>query len=47
MFKFISKRVGLALITLLILSAIVFILGSLLPGDPGRSTLGPLAPRAP
>lgn len=46
MTKFISKRVGLALITLLILSAIVFLLGSLLPGDPGRSTLGPLAPES-
>ncbi len=46
MTKFISKRVGLALITLLILSAIVFILGNLLPGDPGRSTLGPLAPES-
>ena len=46
MAKFISKRVGLALITLLILSAIVFILGNLLPGDPGRSTLGPLAPES-
>ena len=44
MTKFIAKRVGLALITLLILSAIVFMLGNLLPGDPGRATLGPLAP---
>jgi len=46
MTRFIAKRLGLALITLLILSAIVFILGSLLPGDPGRSTLGPLAPES-
>jgi peptide/nickel transport system permease protein len=46
MAKFISKRVGLALITLLILSAIVFMLGNLLPGDPGRATLGPLAPQS-
>ena len=46
MARFISKRVGLALITLLILSALVFVLGSLLPGDPGRSTLGPLAPES-
>ena len=44
MTRFIAKRVGLALITLLILSAIVFMLGNLLPGDPGRATLGPLAP---
>ena len=40
MIRFISKRVGLALITLLILSAIVFMLGNLLPGDPGRSKIG-------
>jgi len=44
MTRFIAKRVGLALITLLILSVIVFMLGNLLPGDPGRATLGPLAP---
>jgi len=46
MTKFIGKRLGLALITLLILSVIVFLLGSLLPGDPGRATLGPLAPES-
>jgi peptide/nickel transport system permease protein len=46
MTKFLSKRLGLALITLLILSAIVFMLGNLLPGDPGRATLGPLAPES-
>lgn len=46
MTRFIGKRVGLALITLLILSVIVFLLGSLLPGDPGRATLGPLAPES-
>jgi peptide/nickel transport system permease protein len=46
MTRFIGKRVGLALITLLILSVIVFLLGSLLPGDPGRATLGPLAPQS-
>jgi peptide/nickel transport system permease protein len=44
MTRFVLKRLGLALITLLILSAIVFMLGNLLPGDPGRATLGPLAP---
>jgi peptide/nickel transport system permease protein len=46
MTKFVGKRLGLALVTLLILSAIVFMLGSLLPGDPGRATLGPLAPES-
>jgi peptide/nickel transport system permease protein len=40
---FIAKRVGLALITLWILSLIVFFAGQILPGDPGRAILGPLA----
>ncbi len=40
---FILKRVGLALITLWILSVIVFLAGQVLPGDPGRFVLGPLA----
>jgi peptide/nickel transport system permease protein len=43
MTKFILKRLGLALITLWILSVIVFFAGQVLPGDPGRSVLGPLA----
>ena len=43
MTAFILKRLGLALITLWILSLIVFFLGQILPGDPGRSILGPLA----
>lgn len=40
---FIAKRFGLALITLWILSLIVFFAGQVLPGDPGRAILGPLA----
>jgi peptide/nickel transport system permease protein len=40
---FILKRLGLALITLWLLSVIVFLLGQILPGDPGRAILGPLA----
>jgi peptide/nickel transport system permease protein len=40
---FILKRIGLALITLWILSVIVFLAGQVLPGDPGRFVLGPLA----
>ena len=40
---FILKRVGLALVTLWILSLIVFFAGQVLPGDPGRAILGPLA----
>ena len=43
MFAYIAKRVGLALITLWILSLIVFFAGQVLPGDPGRAILGPLA----
>jgi peptide/nickel transport system permease protein len=42
--RFLLKRLGLALVTLLILSVIVFLGTNLLPGDPGRATLGPLAP---
>ncbi len=43
MFAYIAKRLGLALITLWILSLIVFFAGQVLPGDPGRAVLGPLA----
>jgi len=44
--RFILKRLGLSLITLWILSVIVFFVGQVLPGDPGRSILGPLAARS-
>jgi len=45
--RFIGTRVGLSLITLWLLSVIVFAGGQLLPGDIGRAILGPLAdPRA-
>jgi peptide/nickel transport system permease protein len=37
------KRVLLALVTLWILSVIVFLAGQKLPGNPGRAILGPLA----
>jgi peptide/nickel transport system permease protein len=43
MTSFLLKRVALAVITLLILSVIVFAAGQVLPGDPGRAILGPLA----
>ena len=43
MARFIGKRVLLSLITLLLLSIIVFIGAQVLPGDVGRSILGPLA----
>ncbi len=40
---FIAKRVGFGLITLFILSVIVFFAAQVLPGDPARAILGPLA----
>ena len=40
---YILRRVGLALITLWLLSVIIFFAGQVLPGDPGRAILGPLA----
>src|SRR5436305_14105482 len=43
MTTFILKRVGLGLITLWILSVIVFFAAQVLPGDPARAILGPLA----
>ena len=43
MAQFILKRIGLALITLWILSVFVFLIAQVLPGDPARSILGPLA----
>jgi|SRR5579884_1388720 len=46
MVRFILKRVALAVVTLWILSVIVFFVAQVLPGDPGRSILGPLAARS-
>ncbi|MEO5632304.1 ABC transporter permease [Gaiella sp.] len=43
MTRFLLKRLGLALITLFLLSVIVFALAQLLPGDVGRNVLGPFA----
>ncbi len=43
MLGFILRRVGLGLITLWILSLIVFFAAQVLPGDPARAILGPLA----
>jgi peptide/nickel transport system permease protein len=43
MLSFILKRIGLGLITLWILSLIVFFAAQVLPGDPARAILGPLA----
>ena len=43
MVLFILKRLALAVVTLFILSVIVFLAAQVLPGDPGREVLGPLA----
>ena len=43
MLIFVLKRLGLGLITLWILSLLVFFAGQVLPGDPARAILGPLA----
>ena len=44
--RFLLKRLGLSLITLWLLSMIVFAAAQLLPGDVGRTILGPLARRS-
>jgi peptide/nickel transport system permease protein len=45
--RFLARRTLLSLVTLAILSILVFLGGQLLPGDVGRAVLGPLAdPRA-
>ena len=43
MYRFLLKRFGLALITLVLLSLIVFAAAQLLPGNLGRNILGPFA----
>jgi peptide/nickel transport system permease protein len=43
MATFLLKRLGLMVLTLWILSVIVFLAGEVLPGDPGRAILGNLA----
>ena len=43
MTRYILKRLGLALITLVLLSVIIFAASSVLPGNVGRSVLGPFA----
>jgi len=44
--RYLLRRIGLALITLWLLSLIVFFAGQVLPGDPGRAVLGPYASKA-
>src|SRR5258708_33395700 len=43
MAMFLVRRLGLMLLTLWILSVIVFFAGQVLPGDPGRAILGNFA----
>jgi len=40
---YLLKRLGLALLTLVLLSLIIFLACQVLPGDPGRAILGPFA----
>jgi peptide/nickel transport system permease protein len=44
--QFLLKRLGLTLVTLLLVSVVVFAAAEVLPGDLGRSILGPFASRA-
>ncbi len=44
MLRFIARRLALALVTLFLLSVIVFLISNVLPQNVGRSILGPFAP---
>ncbi|WP_338034721.1 ABC transporter permease [Jiella avicenniae] len=41
--RFLLRRLGLSLLTLWLVSVVVFLGAQVLPGDPGRAVLGPLA----
>ncbi len=43
MLAFVAKRLGLSLVTILLVSIIVFLVSHILPGDVGRTILGPYA----
>lgn len=43
MIPFLAKRIGLSLVTLWLLSLIVFVGAQILPGNLGRAMLGPFA----
>jgi peptide/nickel transport system permease protein len=45
MARYVLRRLGLALVTLIILSMVVFFVASVLPGSVGRAILGPFADR--
>ncbi|MBJ7249679.1 MAG: ABC transporter permease, partial [Thermoleophilia bacterium] len=42
---FLIRRIGLAIVTLLLLTVIVFALSNVLPQNVGRAILGPFAPQ--
>lgn len=44
--RYIAKRLGLGLLTLILLSMIIFFAGQVLPGNAGRAILGPFASQA-
>ena len=46
MAAFLLRRLGFMILTLLLLSLIIFFAGQILPGDPGRAVLGPFAAKA-
>ena len=46
MARFLAKRLALSVVTLFILSVVVFAAAQLLPGDVGRNVLGPFADQA-
>ena len=46
MVTFLLRRLGLMVLTLWIISLIVFFAGQILPGDPGRAILGPFAAKS-
>ncbi len=46
MLRFVVRRAGLALVTLVLVSLILFAIAQVLPGDVGRTILGPYATNA-
>ena len=47
MISFLTKRLALSLVTLWLLSVMVFVGAQVLPGNIGRAMLGPFAEAAP
>ena len=43
MTRYVIRRLGLAIITLFLLSVVVFLIAAVLPGSVGRAILGPFA----